>query len=89
MDEMDGDDWKDGSQSEETRHVNVRFFVSKTNCTGLKATTTHPRLQLSPDSHSFRITLDEVACILNAMGGSRSLANVEKTGWGKYPNFEM
>jgi hypothetical protein len=37
---MDGNDWKDGSQSEETRHVNFRAFVSKTNCTGLKATTT-------------------------------------------------
>lgn len=86
---MDGDDWKDGSQSEETRHVNCRFFVSKTNCTGVKATTTHSRLQLSPDSHSFRITLDEVACILNAMGGSKNLADAEKTGWGKYPDFEM
>ena len=36
-----------------------------------------------------KFTQREEACISNVMGALRNLANVEKTGWCKYPDFEM
>ena len=37
----------------------------------------------------YEFTQGEEACISNVMGALKNLANVEKTGWGKYPDFEM
>ena len=37
----------------------------------------------------YKFAQGEEACISNVMGALRNLANVEKTGWCKYPDFEM
>jgi hypothetical protein len=42
------------------------------------------------DTHlGYKFTQGEGACISNVMGALRNLAKVEKTGWGKYPVFQM